>query len=417
LFDLSLCQFKHIEPCACRQLAGPLSHWSPGSTQVEALVARSEVKLLRGAHWFNPLSMALICSAVLVSACGGGGGNETQETPGPAPMRTPLEGQVVNSAVAGATVRVYDDTGVLVGTTTSRPDGRFELALTQPGPYRVVSTGGRSNGADYLGELAAWCDEAIECGVTPLSTALVHRVDEGGFNAADGWAFLFGSLQLAEDPFLNDAADQGFDLAAARATLADGAGLEDWVTGLVDWLVNPDSSAPPGIPSEASVFDPAPAPDPAPVPDPMPVGPAGHCPGGTERSVLLQLVNDARGAARQCGNTTHPAAPPLQWSCQLEAAALGHSIDMGMHNFFSHTGSDGLSAGHRITQAGYAWRSWAENIAAGYSTAEAVVQAWLNSPGHCRNIMNPHMAHTGVAYAMPTGSEFRIYWTQKLARP
>jgi uncharacterized protein YkwD len=236
-------------------------------------------------------------------------------------------------------------------------------------------------------------------------------------------------LQLAEDPFLNDAADQGFDLAAARAALADGAGLEDWVTGLVDWLMNPGSSAPPGIPSGASVPDPAQAPDPAPAPDPtpapdpasapapMPVGPAGGCPGGTERSELLQLVNDARGAARQCGNTAHPAAPPLQWSCRLEAAALGHSIDMGMHNFFSHTGSDGLSAGHRITQAGYAWRSWAENIAAGYSTAEAVVQAWLNSPGHCSNIMNPNMVHTGVAYAMPTGSDFRIYWTQKFARP
>jgi hypothetical protein len=96
---------------------------------------------MRGVHWFNPSSLALLCSAVLVSACGGGGGSETQEAPVPTPIRTLFEGQVVNSAVAGATVRVYDDTGTLVGTTTSRPDGRFELGLTQPGPYRVVSTG------------------------------------------------------------------------------------------------------------------------------------------------------------------------------------------------------------------------------------------------------------------------------------
>jgi uncharacterized protein YkwD len=157
-----------------------------------------------------------------------------------------------------------------------------------------------------------------------------------------------------------------------------------------------------------------PAPDPT---TPLATGPSGSCPGGTERTVLLQLVNDARSAARQCGDTAHPAAPPLQWSCELEAAALGHSVDMAVHNFFSHTGSDGLSGGDRITQAGYAWHSWAGNIAAGYSTPEAVVQAWLDSPGHCRNIMNPDMVHTGIAYALPTGSDFSSYWTQKLARP
>lgn len=90
---------------------------------------------------------------------------------------------------------------------------------------------------------------------------------------------------------------------------------------------------------------------------------------------------------------------------------------MGTNNFFNHTRSDGLSAGQRITQSGYAWRSWAENIATRYVTAEGVVQAWLNSPGHCRNIMNPNMVHIGTAYAVPTGSDYPIYWTQKFARP
>ena len=90
---------------------------------------------------------------------------------------------------------------------------------------------------------------------------------------------------------------------------------------------------------------------------------------------------------------------------------------MGTHNFFSHTGSDGLSAGQRITGAGYNWSSAAENIAAGYATAESVVQAWLNSPGHCQNIMNPMMTHIGFGYALPSGSDYAIYWTQKFARP
>ncbi|MCA1790744.1 MAG: CAP domain-containing protein [Thioalkalivibrio sp.] len=73
---------------------------------------------------------------------------------------------------------------------------------------------------------------------------------------------------------------------------------------------------------------------------------------------------------------------------------------MGTHNFFSHTGSDGLSAGPRITQHGYASHSWVDNIAADKTIAEATVQAWLDNPGHCRNIMNFNMVHVGVAHAI-----------------
>ena len=340
----------------------------------------------------------------------------------------------MNGVIAAATVRAYDGTGRLAGTAVSDVEGRFALELTKPGPYRLVSSGGRLNGTEYRGELGAWCGEGLECGVTPLSTALVNLMQEGGFNAGDGKAFLYGALGLEEDPFLGDAGGvEGFDLAAARTALANGTGLQSWVSSVVAWTLNTNPSAPPGIPPEEPGAetnpppapdpdlipepDPIPEPEPGPEPAPMPIGPPGSCPQGSERSELLRLVNNARSVARQCGSTAHGPAAPLQWSCQLESAALGHSIDMGLHNFFSHTGSDGLSPGHRITQAGYTWRGWAENIAAGHPTAEAVVLAWLNSPGHCRNIMNPNMVHMGVAYTRPTGSNFRIYWTQKFARP
>ena len=153
----------------------------------------------------------------------------------------------------------------------------------------------------------------------------------------------------------------------------------------------------------------------------MAVGPAGGCPTGGERALLLQLVNDARAAGRTCGATSYDPAPPVSWNCQLESAARAHSVDMGTWNFFSHTGSNGSSAGQRVTAAGYVWQAVAENIAAARPAsslnATAVVAGWLNSPGHCANIMNPNFVHMGVAYSLPTNVDWDIYWTQKFARP
>ena len=169
--------------------------------------------------------LTLTCTTLLLVGCGGGGGNEGPSAEMSAPQSFVLEGRLMNGIIAGANVRAYDAMGKLTGTAVSDSEGRFELELAIPGPYRLVSSGGWLNGTEYLGELAAWCGEDPECGVTPLSTALVNLMQEGGFNAGDGKAFLYGALQLTEDPFLGDGGGVGFDLAAARVALANGAGL------------------------------------------------------------------------------------------------------------------------------------------------------------------------------------------------
>ena len=169
--------------------------------------------------------LPLMCATLLLFGCGGDGGNEGPSAEMSAPQSLVLEGRLMNGIIAGATVRAYDAVGQLAGTAVSDSEGRFELALAIPGPYRFVSSGGWLNGTEYLGELAAWCDKGPACWVTPLSTALVNLMQEGGFNAGDGKAFLSGALQLTEDPFLGDGGGVGFDLAAARVALANGAGL------------------------------------------------------------------------------------------------------------------------------------------------------------------------------------------------
>ena len=132
---------------------------------------------------------------------------------------------------------------------------------------------------------------------------------------------------------------------------------------------------------------------------------------------MLTEVNTARSQPRNCGSENYPATAALSWHCTLEDVAYAHSRDMGDYNFFSHTGSDGLTVGDRVRNTGYDWSAVGENIAAGQQTINTVMAAWLDSPGHCANIM--HSVHTefGAASYSVDGSDYPIYWTQLFARP
>lgn len=127
------------------------------------------------------------------------------------------------------------------------------------------------------------------------------------------------------------------------------------------------------------------------------------------KTVLLQLVNTARKKGCHCGETYYAPAPPLTWNDQLEKAAFLHSEDMFRNRYFSHTGSDGSGSGERISRAGYTWTFYGENIAAGFPDEKQVVEGWLSSPSHCRNIMNSRYTEMGVA-------RVGDYWTQDFAR-
>ena len=132
---------------------------------------------------------------------------------------------------------------------------------------------------------------------------------------------------------------------------------------------------------------------------------------------ILNRVNQARAAGRSCGTTYYGPAPALAWNTNLFNAAGAHSTDMAANNYFSHTSLDGRNAGQRITGAGYAWSAYGENIAAGQTSAQSVVDGWLASPGHCANIMNPGYADIGTACVAGGTSSYPTYWTMDLGRP
>lgn len=76
-----------------------------------------------------------------------------------------------------------------------------------------------------------------------------------------------------------------------------------------------------------------------------------------------------------------------------------------------------LSAGQRISRQGYPWRTYGEDIAVGYPTVSSVLQGWLGSEGHCRNLMDPAFTEIGAGYTIGPfgGNPASLYWTFDLA--
>ncbi len=136
-----------------------------------------------------------------------------------------------------------------------------------------------------------------------------------------------------------------------------------------------------------------------------------------QQQEMLRLVNEARNNARQCGDQASPAASPLTWSCQLEAAAAMHASNMANNDYVSHTDTDSAGIEQRANQHGYAWQALGENIAAGHASAAAVINGWLESPGHCRNMMNGTFTEMGMAKASNADSRYTTFWTQMLGNP
>jgi uncharacterized protein YkwD len=128
---------------------------------------------------------------------------------------------------------------------------------------------------------------------------------------------------------------------------------------------------------------------------------------------VMTAVNNARAQARTCGSTAYVATAALAWNDKLFAAAAAHSADMAQKGYFSHTSQNGTTFDQRISNAGYNWSTAGENIASGYNGVASVMAGWLQSPGHCANIMNAKYKDIGVACVKSaTGS---AYWTMDLA--
>ncbi|KAJ8508228.1 hypothetical protein ON010_g18891 [Phytophthora cinnamomi] len=122
-------------------------------------------------------------------------------------------------------------------------------------------------------------------------------------------------------------------------------------------------------------------------------------------SALLARVNQERAAH---------GLPALCASGKLQKAAQRQTKDMAANDFLHHVGSDGSTVPSRITDAGYKWKTIAENVAGGQADADAVVDTWMNSTGHRMNILGDY-THFGAGYTYNPDGMYMHYWAQEFA--
>jgi uncharacterized protein YkwD len=114
----------------------------------------------------------------------------------------------------------------------------------------------------------------------------------------------------------------------------------------------------------------------------------------------VRAVNDLR---QEAGLRT------LRSCAALDRAAAAHAEAMAASKVFSHTGPDGSTPGQRARSSGYRSSAVGENLAVGYPDLPQVLAAWLESPGHRANLLDPRHRHIGVA-SVPSADG--IYWVQ-----
>ena len=118
----------------------------------------------------------------------------------------------------------------------------------------------------------------------------------------------------------------------------------------------------------------------------------------------MNLVNSARAKENLA---------PLKLNSALSNVAQAKSEDMQKNNYFDHTSPTYGSPFDMMKKFGISYLSAGENIAKGQKTAEAVVNAWLNSEGHRANILNKNFTDMGLGYLNTGGT---TYWTQIFIR-
>jgi uncharacterized protein YkwD len=131
-------------------------------------------------------------------------------------------------------------------------------------------------------------------------------------------------------------------------------------------------------------------------------GTVQHLPLGW-RAAMLERVNALRATV---------GAPALLPCAALRRSAQDYAGTMATTSTFAHVGPDGSQPWDRMKRQGYAWRTAAENIAAGQSRIADVMDAWVHSPGHYENLVNPDLRQVGFGYAYDPDSAYGAYWVQ-----
>jgi len=106
-----------------------------------------------------------------------------------------------------------------------------------------------------------------------------------------------------------------------------------------------------------------------------------------QASRILALTNDLR---------TEKGLHTLMRATPLDTSASARTLDMVEKGYFSHTGPDGHTLSYFMKLTGHKYITAGENLALGFKTADEVVDAWVKSPTHYENLIDPNFKEFGI---------------------
>jgi len=139
----------------------------------------------------------------------------------------------------------------------------------------------------------------------------------------------------------------------------------------------------------------------------------------TPEATFLSLINDYRADSDQCWtgerwrSWRNDATRSLTRSLTLDDAANAHNSTMAEAGCLAHRCEDEADLPERVEAAGYpsTWSYLSENIAGGFETAQAVMEAWRNSDSHNRTMLDCRVRAVGIARTEAPQSDYHWFWT------
>ncbi len=232
-----------------------------------------------------------------------------------------------------------------------------------------------------FGSFSAFAEEKKDCAAsTGLEAALPEKLEKA---LSEKFSCDLGGSNASYETVKNLLTSKG-----------EGADCKELLRDLLNRLGNCET------PSEPDAPDTPDTPDTPDVPDEKP----DETPtvSGTLSEKVIALVNSYR-AQNGLSAVTYDAA--LAKAANVRAKELVSS--------FSHTRPNGTRCFTAFDEAGVSYRGAGENIAMGQSSAEEVMNDWMNSEGHRANILNA--SFTKIAVGVYEGSDGRLYWAQEFA--
>jgi uncharacterized protein YkwD len=131
----------------------------------------------------------------------------------------------------------------------------------------------------------------------------------------------------------------------------------------------------------------------------------------------LERLNEVRRDVAAPCVAEAAALPPLTLEDRLASAAWEQAADLAQRDTLSHVDSQQRGLGARLRGVGYPMAGAGENLAAGQTSFDDALAAWLASPKHCANLMARDFRDVGLACVQRRGTRYERFWVMQLAVP